>query len=63
MHTIPGFYSLQCEVSYLPSNIPLGWSFAEVFSPLALSEDAHTLLESLQGFFSFPPPAGRRYVI
>lgn len=27
-------------------NVPLGWSVAEAFSPLALSEDARTLLES-----------------
>lgn len=46
---------------YLPLNIPLGWSFAEAFSPLALSADAHTLLESLQEFFFFPPPGRRRY--
>lgn len=58
---VPKSLYVQCETSYLPLNILLGWSFAEAFSPLALSEDAHTLLGSLQGFFFFPPPGVRRY--
>lgn len=43
-----------------PLGLPLGWSFAEAFSPLALSEDAHTLPESLQGIFFSPPPKVQR---
>lgn len=54
-------HSVQCEACYLRPSIPLGWSFAEAFSPPAPSEDARTHLESLQGFFFFPPPGIRRY--
>lgn len=59
--TLFTLHSIQHEACYLSLNIPLGWSFAEAFSPLVLSEDAHTLLESLQVFFSSPPPGVRRY--
>lgn len=49
------------QVQHVPLNVPLGWSFAVAFFPLALSEDARTLLESQRGFVFFPQPAGRRY--
>lgn len=57
--TLEVAFSSMCGL-LLPLDIPLGWSFAEAFSPLALSEDAHTLPESLPGFFFSPPPGVQR---